>query len=79
MAQLSYGGLALANSISTALEMLVLLILLGRKVRSYNQEAGQTTTVQGLPVRQLLTSGGRSLLASAVMTGAVLVWAGGSA
>ena len=72
--RLSYGGLALANSIATALEMLVLLILLGRKVRSYNREEGQETTVQGLPVRQLLTSGGRSLLASAVMTGAVLLW-----
>ena len=35
--RLSYGGLALANSIATALEMLVLLILLGRKVRSYNR------------------------------------------
>ena len=72
--RMSFGGLALANSIATGLEMLVLLILLGRKVRSYNQEAGQATTGQGLPVRQLLTSGGRSLLASAVMAGAVLFW-----
>ena len=70
--RLSFGGLALANSIATALEMLVLLVLLGRKVRAPNQEAGQATTVQGLPVRQLLTSGGRSLLASAVMAGAIL-------
>ncbi|MCY3897202.1 MAG: murein biosynthesis integral membrane protein MurJ [Caldilineaceae bacterium] len=71
--RLSFGGLALANSIATALEMLVLLILLARKVRAPNQEAGQATTVQGLPVRQLLTSGGRSLLASAVMAGAILL------
>ncbi len=71
--RLSYGGLALANSIATALEMVVLLILLGRKVRSYDREAGQETTLQGLPVRQLLTSGGRSLLASAVMAGALLL------
>ena len=70
--RLSFGGLALANSIATALEMLVLLILLARKVRAYNQGAGQETTVQALPVRQLLTSGGRSLLASAVMAGALL-------
>lgn len=71
--RLSFGGLALANSIATALEMLVLLVLLGRKVRASNREAGQATTVQGLPVRQLLTSGGRSLLASAVMAGAILL------
>ena len=71
--RLSFGGLALANSIATALEMIVLLVLLGRKVRAYHQEAGQATTVQGLPVRQLLTSGGRSLLASVVMAGAVLL------
>ena len=72
--RMSYGGLALANSIATALEMLVLLILLGRKVRSYNQAVVQATTVLGLPVRQLLTSGGRSLLASAIMASAVLLW-----
>ncbi|MDE0463879.1 MAG: murein biosynthesis integral membrane protein MurJ [Caldilineaceae bacterium] len=70
--RLSFGGLALANSIATALEMLVLLFLLARKVRAPNQAAGQATTVQGLPVRQLLTSGARSLLASAVMAGALL-------
>ena len=71
--RLSFGGLALANSIATALEMLVLLILLARKVRAPNQAAGQATTVQGLPVRQLLTSGARSLLASAVMAAAILL------
>ena len=71
--RLSFGGLALANSIATALEMLVLLFLLARKVRASNQAAGQATTVQGLPVRQLLTSGARSLLASAVMAGAILL------
>ena len=71
--RLSFGGLALANSIATALEMIVLLVLLGRKVRAYHQEARQATTLQGLPVRQLLTSGGRSLLASVVMAGAVLL------
>ena len=68
--RLSFGGLALANSIATTLEMLVLLILLGRKVRANNQEERHTGT---LPVRQLLTSGGRSLLASAVMAGALLL------
>ncbi len=70
--RLSFGGLALANSIATALEMLVLLILLARKVRAPNQEPGHTTTLQGLPVRQLLKSGARSLLASAIMAGALL-------
>ena len=59
--RLSYGGLALANSIATALEMFILLILLGRKL-------------QGLPVRELLTSGGRSLLAACVMAGGVVSW-----
>ncbi|MCY3990409.1 MAG: murein biosynthesis integral membrane protein MurJ [Caldilineaceae bacterium] len=71
--RLSFGGLALANSIATALEMVVLLFLLARKVRAPNQATGQATTVQGLPVRQLLTSGARSLLASAVMAGAILL------
>jgi len=52
--------------------MLVLLILLARKVRAPNQEPGHTTTLQGLPVRQLLKSGARSLLASAIMAGALL-------
>ncbi|MDE0140858.1 MAG: murein biosynthesis integral membrane protein MurJ [Caldilineaceae bacterium] len=70
--RLSFGGLALANSIATALEMLVLLILLARKVRASNEEPGHTTTLQGLPVRQLLKSGVRSLLASAIMAGALL-------
>ncbi|MXY93170.1 MAG: murein biosynthesis integral membrane protein MurJ [Caldilineaceae bacterium SB0670_bin_27] len=70
--RLSFGGLALANSIATALEMLVLLIQLARKVRAPNQEPGHTTTLQGLPVRQLLQSGARSLLASAIMAGALL-------
>ena len=70
--RLSFGGLALANSIATALEMLVLLILLARKVRAPSQEPGHTTTLQGLPVRQLLKSGARSLLASAVMAGALI-------
>ena len=70
--RLSFGGLALANSIATALEMLVLLILLARKVRASNQVPGHTTTLQGLPVRQLLKSGARSLLASAIMAGALL-------
>jgi len=70
--RLSFGGLALANSIATALEMLVLLILLARKVRAPNQEPGHTTTLQGLPVRHLLKSGARSLFASAIMAGALL-------
>lgn len=71
--RLSFGGLALANSIATALEMLVLLILLARKVRAPNHESRHATTLQGLPVRQLLTSGARSLLASAIMAGALLI------
>lgn len=70
--RLSFGGLALANSIATALEMLVLLILLARKVRAPNQEPRHTTTLQGLPMRQLLKSGARSLLASVIMAGALL-------
>lgn len=57
--RLSYGGLALANSVATGLEMLLLLLLLGRKL-------------QGLPVTELLFSGGRSLFAAAVMTGGIL-------
>ncbi len=60
--RLSYGGLALANSIATALEMIILLILLGR-------------ALQGLPVGELLTSGGRSLLAACLMAGGV-IWLG---
>ena len=85
--RLSYGGLALANSIATALEMLVLLILLGRKLRSNNEVVAHATTSrsnseaiahattsQGLPVKELLTSGGRSLLAAAVMAGGVVAW-----
>ena len=72
--RLSYGGLALANSIATTLEMLVLLILLGRKLRPDSGVATHAATVQGLPVRELLTSGGRSLLAAAVMAGGLLFW-----
>ena len=45
--RLSFGGLALANSIATALEMLVLLVLLARKVRAPNQAAGQATNRAG--------------------------------
>lgn len=58
---LSYGGLALANSIATGLEMIVLLIVLERKL-------------QGLPFRELLTSSGRSLLATFLMAAGVVSW-----
>ncbi len=72
---LSYGGLALANSVATGLEMLLLLLLLGRKVRKDSGEGSDgEEEAPGLPVRELLTSGGRSILAGAVMAGAVLFW-----
>jgi putative peptidoglycan lipid II flippase len=51
---LAYGGLALANSIATLLEMAVLLALLAGKTR-------------GLPWRELALSAGRTLLASLAM------------
>ena len=72
--RLSYGGLALANSIATAAEMFLLLILLDRKLRSYSGVAAQREAVQGLPVGELLTSGGRSLLAAAAMAGGIATW-----
>ncbi len=71
---LSYGGLALANSVATGLEMLLLLLLLGRKVRKDSGEGTDGEVTQGLPVGELLTSGGRSTLAAAVMAGGVLFW-----
>lgn len=58
---LSYGGLALANSIATALEMILLLALLGRRLGA-------------LPVRSLLISGLRSALAAGGMGMAVWGW-----
>ena len=70
----SYGGLALANSVATGLEMLLLLLLLGRKVRKDSGEGTDGEVTQGLPVGELLTSGGRSTLAAAVMAGGVLFW-----
>ena len=71
---LSYGGLALANSVATGLEMLLLLLLLGRRVRKDGREGTDGEVTQGLPVGELLTSGGRSILAAAVMAGGVLFW-----
>ncbi len=71
---LSYGGLALANSVATGLEMLLLLLLLGRKVRKDGAEGTDGKMAPGLPVRELLTSAGRSILAAAVMAGGVLFW-----
>jgi putative peptidoglycan lipid II flippase len=58
---LSYGGLALANSIATGLEMVILLVLLGRRLGA-------------LPLRSLLISGVRLGLASVVMGIAVWGW-----
>jgi putative peptidoglycan lipid II flippase len=58
---LGYGGLALANSIATGLEMIVLLALLGRRLGA-------------LPMRSIIASGLRSGLAAGVMGMAVWVW-----
>jgi putative peptidoglycan lipid II flippase len=58
---LSYGGLALANSIATGVEMVILLGLLGRRLGA-------------LPLRSLLISGVRLGLASGVMGVAVWGW-----
>jgi putative peptidoglycan lipid II flippase len=56
---LSYGGLALANSVATGLEMILLLVLLQR-------------LLPGLSIRPLLGSTLRSLLAAALM--GALLW-----
>ncbi|MBP7961975.1 MAG: murein biosynthesis integral membrane protein MurJ [Caldilineaceae bacterium] len=58
---LSYGGLALANSVATAVEMLALIWLLRPKLG-------------GLDLANLLPSVVRSLAAAGVMAGAVWVW-----
>ena len=58
---LSYGGLALANSVATAVEMLALIWLLRPKLG-------------GLDLAQLLPSVARSLAAAGVMAGAVWLW-----
>ncbi len=58
---LSFGGLALANSIATTLEMLLLLWLLQRKLG-------------GLHGRSLLLTALRSAAAAALMAGALLLW-----
>jgi putative peptidoglycan lipid II flippase len=58
---LGYGGLALANSVATGLEMIVLLALLGRRLGA-------------LPMRSILVSGIRSGLAAGVMGMAVWAW-----
>jgi putative peptidoglycan lipid II flippase len=58
---LGYGGLALANSVATILEMLVLLALLRRRLGA-------------LPMRSLLVSAVRSTLAAVVMGLAVWGW-----
>lgn len=58
---LGYGGLALANSTATTLEMFILLWLLHRRT-------------QGLEVRLLLASLGRHVLAAGLMGGVIWLW-----
>lgn len=58
-----HGGLALANSIATAIEMLVLLWLLRSRLR-------------GLEAGRLLRGLGQSLLSSLIMLGALWAWLG---
>ncbi|MBX2998127.1 MAG: murein biosynthesis integral membrane protein MurJ [Caldilineaceae bacterium] len=58
---LSYGGLALANSVATGVEMFVLLALLGRRLGA-------------LPLRSLLICALRSGLAAGAMGIAVWAW-----
>ena len=58
---LSYGGLALANSSATLLEMVVLLLLLSRRM-------------QGIDSRRLVLSAVRSAGAALVMAAALLGW-----
>lgn len=58
---LGYGGLALANSVATGLEMIVLLALLGRRLGA-------------LPIRSILVSAIRSGLAAGGMGLAVWIW-----
>jgi len=55
------GGLALANSLATTLESLVLIILLSKRVN-------------GLNLKEILRTAIKSLLASAVMGGVLLLW-----
>lgn len=55
------GGLALANSLATTLECLALIFLLSKRVN-------------GLNLKEILRTGFKSLLASAVMGGALLLW-----
>ncbi len=58
---LAHGGLALANSLATTLEMFVLLVLMRRRL-------------DGLQGRHILTGTAKSLLATAAMSGALLWW-----
>lgn len=55
------GGLALANSLATTLECLALIFLLSKRVN-------------GLNLREILQTGIKSLLASLVMGGMLLLW-----
>nr|HPL82209.1 lipid II flippase MurJ [Anaerolineaceae bacterium] len=56
-----HGGLALANSVATALESIVLLIILRKRL-------------EGLEGKQLFSATWKSLLASAVMAGVIWAW-----
>ena len=58
---LGYGGLALANSVATSLEMIVLLYLLNRRM-------------DGIEARRLFASASRSLIAALIMGLAVYLW-----
>jgi putative peptidoglycan lipid II flippase len=61
MGWMPLGGLALANSLATTLECLALIILLSKRVN-------------GLNMREILQTGVKSLLASLVMGGVLLLW-----
>jgi putative peptidoglycan lipid II flippase len=58
---LGYGGLALANSVATSLEMIILLYLLNRRM-------------DGIEARRLFASASRSLIAALIMGLAVYLW-----
>jgi putative peptidoglycan lipid II flippase len=59
--ELGFGGLALANSVATSLEMVILLLLLNRRM-------------QGIEIQRLFASTGRSLIAALGMGGAAYFW-----
>jgi len=60
---LPHGGLALANSLATALESVVLLVLMSRRLKGMNG-------------RHIWQGVGQSLLAAAVMAGMLVAWQG---